>query len=141
MVFSYSEFFIDRFNTGLFDYKVYRPLLDIVLKNGSNSIPTTALVDSGADRCTFPTTMGEAIGLDVHSVTPEVTKGINNINTNIYVHDVLIIVRNNRLHVKCGFVDELGIPLLGQEGFFDQYLIKFHHHKKQFELIPNHRVP
>jgi len=140
MRFPYSEIPVDRYCTGRPTEVAYRPVLNVILKYKNKTRTTPALVDSGADKCIFPTPVGELIGLDVHSVEPEYSGGIDAIKVPVYCHDITIVIRNNPINVRCGFIDKLPIGLLGQEGFFDQYKITFFYKEKYFDITPNRKA-
>jgi len=87
MRFDYTHFIIDPYGDGTEDKSYYRPILDVQLKHNDNKISTEALLDSGADYCVFEMGFGHSIGIDVESVKPEITRGINNKDTKIYFHN------------------------------------------------------
>lgn len=110
--------------------------IPILIRNARNNeaIAYEALIDSGADRCVFPSEIGELIGIDIeageqHFVT-EVVQGAHRV---IYMHRVEITPggywASRNLHLMAGFMPDLvesGHGLLGQNGFFNNIsFVKF----------------
>ena len=137
MRFDYAHLIVDPYGDGKEDKSYYRPILDVQLKYNNNKISTEALLDSGADYCVFEMGFGHSIGIDVESVKPEITRGINNKDTRIYFHNVTVYIRGNPIQIRCGFLRNLAVNLLGQDCIFDKYKVVFNHKEKYFELIWN----
>jgi aspartyl protease len=96
----------------------------------TRSIPPTkrfeALVDSGASRCIFHSSLGKAIGLDVAKGEVEETVGVSGLPTVTYLHDVSLYVANQIIKIRAGFTDQLPLSgLLGRSGFFEHFKIIF----------------
>lgn len=68
--FPYREIFTANLgDTFQNDYRLSRPALDVVLKNGPYQATCLALVDSGADFCIFPTRFIKELGLRSEDAT------------------------------------------------------------------------
>jgi len=106
-----------------------RPLLRITLSSGTRSLDCYALVDSGADFCSFPLSFAHALGFDVRAGTQDSSSGLGSDNVPTYHWQVAIGLQGIiRFDVYAGFTTGLetwGIGLLGQTGFFDRCKISF----------------
>ena len=88
-----------------------------------------ALVDSGADRCLFHASIGEALGIEVQKGI-EVPFGgvIGGSIGRIYYHNVRLSVAGELIEITAGFSYELSFQaLLGRNGFFDNFFVTFDH--------------
>ena len=115
-----------------------RPMVSVILSH-AESTTVAALVDSGADRSLFDAEVGKDIGLDVESGEVEYFGGIGGNRVEAFVHKVkLQIVEIEKVvEVPVGFVENLGVSgILGQEGFFDAFRIKFEKDHDTFEITP-----
>ncbi len=137
-----------------FEYKRYlypdgrmiaRPVIPILLRNPRTreSIEYEALVDSGADRCVFPSEIGEMIGIDIEAGDREFISGAVSGETRpLYLHPVEITPMGDgasrKLLLHAGFMTDLsdsGHGLLGHHGFFDGiFFVKFRSHKGILEI-------
>jgi hypothetical protein len=77
MRFNYIPVEVDVYGDGSERRVVYRPIIKVEIKYNSISIPTEALVDSGADGCVFSISFGEALKIDFTKIKPEIIRGIN----------------------------------------------------------------
>jgi hypothetical protein len=121
-----------------FEYKRYmlpdgraiaRPVIPILIRNPrtNQAIHYEALVDSGADRCVFPSEIGKMIGIDIAAGEREFISGaIAAEGRPLYLHPVEITPggywASRILHLMAGFMPDLsdtGHGLLGHNGFFD----------------------
>lgn len=115
-----------------------RPIVSVILTHqGSTSI--VALVDSGADRSLFDVEIGRDIGLDVESGEVEYFGGIGGSRVEAFVHRLRLQVVGieKTVEIPIGFTENLGVSgILGQEGFFDAFRIKFEKDHDTFEITP-----
>lgn len=119
-----------------------RPYLKITLANGSRRFSCYAIVDSGADHCTFPLSFALQLGLDPLTGITEGVSGLGSSNVPTYFWNIAIDVQSV-FSVKsyAGFtqgLEQWGIGLLGQSGFFDQVNVAFNHNSGIFTMEPNH---
>ena len=115
-----------------------RPIVSVILTHGE-STSVAAIVDSGADRSLFDVEVGKDIGLNVESGEVEYFGGIGGSRVQAFVHKVQLQVVDieKTVEVPIGFTKNLGVSgILGQEGFFDQYRIKFEKDHDMFEIVP-----
>jgi hypothetical protein len=104
-----------------------RPVLQIALVNGPYRLSCYALVDSGADHCAFPKSFLRPLGLPPLGVPFESTAGVGAI-TLAFFHHVTLDLGVVQLPLYAGFTDGLeqwGMGLLGQNGFFDRLKVDF----------------
>jgi hypothetical protein len=123
-----------------------RPYLTVFLRNGSRTTDTVmAVVDSGADYCIFPDDLAFQLGLDLAQAQPWFVYGISGVRQPARVAGVslgIIGTDQNRaldeIQINCVFCTnfEFGSPLLGQNGFFSNFLTTFHQRKYRFDITP-----
>ena len=84
-----------------------------------------AIIDSGASRCLFHSSLGRFIGLDITKGTLEETLGISGASKT-YLHEISLYVPGGPVNVMAGFSDDLPVAgLLGMSGFFDHFKVIF----------------
>ena len=116
----------------------YSPEIKVILKYRRNIVDLYALVDSGADICIFPSKVGDDLGLNVKSVKPEKSIGVGGRKIKIptYIHNLKLIVLGREFRIRCGFIDELPIPLLGRNCFFNRFIVTFYQREKYMDIKP-----
>lgn len=100
------------------------------------------LIDSGADRSLFNTQIAEKIGLNLNKVATEDFGGIEGggIEAKLHKLRLQVIGMDNDIEIIAGFVESSGVAaILGQDGFFDAFRIKFERDNGTFEIIPVRR--
>jgi hypothetical protein len=105
-----------------------RPVVQLRLTNGMASLSCFAIVDSGADYCAFPRSFMQPLGLDALVAPLETTSGVGSSNVPVHFCSLEMDFGVVKIPVYAGFttgLDQLGIGLLGQSGFFDQFHIHF----------------
>lgn len=118
---------------------VYRPVIEVRIKNKDQSVRYEVLVDSGADICLFDEEVGTAIGIDVRKGTPKEVIGVGGKTSTYYVHKIGIEVGGWPYEIEAGFMPKVApytVPygLVGQKGFFDIFVVKFDLLKEEIEL-------
>ena len=139
MKFEYKKFpipYSDAFSTRHFSS---RPVIPIIIKNPVNgrTIGYEALIDSGADFNILPAEVGEIIGLDIKNGKMVEFGGIGSGGHAAYFHKVKISIGGIEHQLDCSFSYDIvksGYGILGQEGFFDHFIVKFDHSKKEIEI-------
>lgn len=127
-----------------FKYKRYspeiiRPVIPIGVAYRGRSIGYEVLVDSGADACIFDAQIGEVLGIDITSGERQGVGGITGVTEFYYIHPVTIIVGGWSYDIKAGFlpnIARLGHGVVGQAGFFENFIVKFDYAKEEIELKP-----
>lgn len=116
-----------------------RPHLPVTLVSGDAHFPCFAMVDSGADDCIFPASFGVTLGLNVPTGRHYPFGGAGGGGVQIaYFFDLQLVVHGvGRYQMPIGFTDALedhGIGLLGQNGFFSRFRVGFNFRKGIFTL-------
>ena len=113
-----------------------RPVVEVTLsKNGKNR-DFLAIIDSGADVTTMSTQVAEILGIDWRNCRGGNLLGISGVMQNSYYDklDITVKALDDTFTIPVVFT-ETDIPiLLGQEGFFDRYRIKFEKDHDTFEI-------
>jgi len=118
---------------------ISRPIIPITLFGPKGSVSIDALIDSGADRCLFNDQIGREIGLDLEKGEKEIFSGIEGGQIGAYLHKIQlkIIGIEKRIEIIAGFSDAPGVfAILGQDGFFDAFRIKFEKDHNIIEINP-----
>ena len=115
-----------------------RPIVEVALSHGGPERKFLALVDSGADQITMPAAIAHALGIDRAACLPRSLMGITMERVPGFVAHLDIRVQNfpESVNVPVIFIDTDVPVLLGQEGFFDRYRIKFEKDHDTFEIAP-----
>ncbi|MBU3964595.1 retroviral-like aspartic protease family protein [Patescibacteria group bacterium] len=118
---------------------ISRPIIPIMLIGPKKSVMVDALIDSGADKCLFHSDIGREIGLDIEKGREEFFGGIEGGKIKTFIHKIQlrIIGTEKEIEIPAGFADVSGVfAILGQEGFFDAYKIKFEKDHNSIEITP-----
>jgi hypothetical protein len=115
---------------------VKRPAVQIEISRGKQARTFLAIIDSGADNIILPAYMAELFGIDRASCRPYNVIGISMENTPGFVAELDFRLQNHSqlFTAPVVFIDNDVPPLLGQEGFFDIYRIKFEKDHDSFEI-------
>ncbi|HEY4694635.1 MAG TPA: aspartyl protease family protein [Candidatus Nanoarchaeia archaeon] len=118
-----------------------RPIIPIFVSSGKNGVQYEVLVDSGADCNVFDAEIGEAIGIDIKSGTPDQIKGVDGRGIDCWVHEVRVtVVGEGLVTVKTAFTYSLpleGYGLVGQNGFFDHFIVRFDYNQGKVSVTKN----
>lgn len=106
--------------------------------------------DSGADQCVFPLSFAIALGLDPLTMKQQITGGVGNSgnvtyyeNLTIEVGEFVDIGGTSTFDVRFSFqtyagftagLEAQGLGLLGQSGFFENFLVNFDHKNRVFHV-------
>lgn len=116
---------------------VLKPLIPIIVRYQEKKEKVFALVDSGADACLFPAGLAERLGIDVRSGLRHDFIGIGASKSSFFFHEVEIFFGKYQVKTKVGFSTAQNIGaggILGQQGFFDHFVIAFDHNNKLLEI-------
>jgi len=106
-----------------------RPILEVDLLSGTQRFDCFAIVDSGADFCTFSLSFATQLGLDPLMAERSSSSGLGSANVPTYFWNIRIEVQKLvTFDVYAGFtrgLDAFGVGLLGQSGFFDRFPTSF----------------
>lgn len=127
--------YVYPFHTG--DNGKQKPKIPIRVINfdTGKSISTTAILDTGADSCTFPSMITINVGhkLDEKSLREKGTTGISGVEIDTYVHPFKIEILDVDRKKVIRTLDIVGntiksnsmLPILGTHMFLEKFLIKF----------------
>lgn len=117
---------------------VYKPLITVVLRcQSQKTSKLLVLVDSGADACLFPKGVADQLGIDVKSGPPIPFTGLGGDRSPFYFHEIEILFGTYSVKSKAGFSMSYHIGvggILGQQGFFDQFIVTFEHKNRFLEI-------
>src|SRR5712692_6940893 len=103
--------------------------LRLTLVNGAKQFSCYAIVDSGADFCTFPLSFAIQLGLNPLQGRSQPTAGLGSANVPTYFWNLTINLQQLAVFdAYTGFttgMDAWGLGLLGQDGFFDRFPTQF----------------
>ena len=139
MDFRYKKFPIDPNNCPFPNKKhALRPVIQIDLESPTKGkFGYFVLIDSGADYCIFHASIGELLGLDIKSGTPLTFYGTSGEPQIAYFHKITFKIGGNPHTAEVGFsyeMEKLAYGLLGQDGFFDKWNVKFEFKKENIEI-------
>ncbi len=113
-----------------------RPIIPISLKYKNKGVRFEALIDSGADYTVFPGGLGRMLGLNIESGKKDYITGVSGDTITIYFHQNIIEVGGLPFEIFAGFADGMNQShgILGQNGFFENFKVKFDLGKKEVEV-------
>jgi hypothetical protein len=113
-----------------------RPIVEVELSKGKQTRKFLALIDSGADQITMPAAIAEAFGIEREKCPKRGAVGISMEYTQGFVGELDFHIKNQAETFKAPvvFIDTDVPVLLGREGFFDRYRIKFEQDHDTFEI-------
>jgi hypothetical protein len=118
-------------------HSVLRPIINISVKFQDRKLRLFALLDSGADWCLFPASMGEYLCIQVDQGEKIEFTGISALGV-AYFHEVTLEIGGWEHNCLVGFspdLDKMNVPaVLGQNGFFDRYEVTFNYKKEIIEI-------
>jgi len=118
---------------------ISRPIIPVIISHKDKSIRVNALIDSGADLCFFHYELGKRLGLNIEKGRLEDITGIEGIRTPVWIHNITfqIVGSDHQIFMPVGFTKSPGVfAILGQEGFFDAFRIKFERDHNVVEIVP-----
>jgi hypothetical protein len=117
------------------------PIIPVTLRRGDLLVVTEALVDSGAASSIFDAQIAEILGIhDLAADSQEIVfEGVSGHQLVGYRHEVTIEV-GGHCYAQIPIAFSHGMPdnavnILGQQGFFDLFPIKFTFGKKEIDLM------
>lgn len=116
----------------------FRPVIPIQIRLDKTVINYEALIDSGADICIFHKEIGELLELDFERLKSARFQGLSSKTpADGYQAIVDIGISNNfnpAIVIFSNQISEYGYGIIGQNGFFEYYQIKFNYHSKSIYL-------
>lgn len=119
----------------------HRPLaFATVTASNGKSARCIVMPDSGADACLFPLSLAILLKLDVLKLPKALTGGVGS-NANTTYYDTIAVDLGNGIAFSAyaGFtkgMDQMGLGLLGQDGFSEHYRVEFLLSRKVFTIEP-----
>ena len=125
-----------------FSYKKYppkflRPVIPIFLIHNNIEVPYQVLIDSGSDICIFDAGLLEIFNLNLTDGRRHELMGATGEPAVFYFHNIGIKIGSWKYNLKAGFMPRttaLDYGLVGQQGFFDIFTVKFDLLKEEIEL-------
>lgn len=120
-----------------FSRKTYilRPIIPVSISSKLASIRYEALIDSGSDFNIFPMEIAQKLSIDLKNSKRIHFSGIENSSKEGYVDNILLGVGNENLKTNVVFADlPSASGILGQNGFFDLFIVKFDLTKEEMEI-------
>jgi hypothetical protein len=94
--------------------------------------------DSGADACLFPLSLAKLLKLDILSLPKSLTGGLGSAANLTYWETITVDLGHGIVFLAyTGFtegMDQMGLGLLGQDGFFARYRVEFTLSKRVFTI-------
>jgi len=120
---------------------VKRPVVEIEISHKKQARKFLAVIDSGADNTLMPSYIADVLGIDRGGRPRYSVMGISMEPIEGFIADIDFLVRKQATKFTAPVVFiERNIPiLLGQEGFFDTYRIRFEKDHDIFEVVPVRR--
>jgi hypothetical protein len=108
----------------------YTPILEVQISLPAKNSPRTrkfeAVIDSGANKCTFRADIGRFLGLDIESGEKEYSLGIGGPGNVSYSHPITLYIPGGSVQIHAAFSETLPVGgLLGIDGFFEYFRIAF----------------
>ncbi len=123
-----------------FGSSLLKPIIPIKIAVGDKQVDYFALIDSGADFCIFDGEIGEYLGLAVKIGKKINFGGVQELTGAVaFLHEVILSVGGVETKILLGFSFDIakhGFGLLGQKGFFENFVVKFDLAKREIELKP-----
>ncbi len=128
-----------------FRYKKYgpnilRPVIPIEIVYQNIQVPYEVLIDSGADSNIFDAQIAEILGLNLLSGKVAEVAGITGKEEKYYIHYLDLKIGGHLYkNVEVGFLKQMsrfGYGVVGQNGFFNLFAVKFDLIKEEVELKP-----
>ncbi|MDO8576031.1 MAG: retropepsin-like aspartic protease [bacterium] len=115
-----------------------RPIVEVELSKGKQTRKFLALIDSGADQITMPAAIAEVLGIEREKCPKRSAVGISMERTEGFIGELDFHIRNQTETFKAPvvFIDTDVPVLLGREGFFNRFRIKFEQDHDTFEITP-----
>jgi hypothetical protein len=114
----------------------FRPVIPVRLSQGSRHVVFDALIDSGADECTFPGWVAKTLGLRIAAGEKKIFSGIGG-SVLSYRHRAALRVDRTRFVADVCFSqdrDDMPFGLLGQAGFFAHFAVSLNYTQREILL-------
>ncbi|SRR5258708_24097803 len=130
-----------KFNYKKYSPTIFRPVIPIILEHRGVKVGYEVLVDSGADLNILDAEIADILGINLISGEKSEVSGITGSSEPFYIHRITLIVGGCKCeNIRVGFlknIGQYGYGVVGQNGFFDLFTIKFDLLKKEIEIKPH----
>lgn len=114
-------------------------MIPVIIAHGDMATGYQVLVDSGSDTCVFDTGIADVLGIDWKNGKPKEIFGVGGKAHISYVCPVTLDVSGASYEVEACFLPNTSgrafkYGLVGQQGFFDRFVVKFDFSKEELEL-------
>jgi hypothetical protein len=115
-----------------------RPVVEVEISKGNQKRNFLALIDSGADQIMMPAAIAEVFGIERNNCPRRTSMGVSMESIEGFVHHLTFHITHqaDAFDAPVVFIDTDVPVLLGREGFFDRYRIKFEQDHDTFEIAP-----
>lgn len=116
---------------------ILRPIIPVSVSFKQSSIRYEALIDSGSDFCIFPLEIALKLNVDLNHSKRIHFSGIEDSSVEGHIASILLDVYDVHVKTNVVFADlSSASGILGQNGFFDLFIVKFDLKKEIIELKP-----
>lgn len=127
------------------------PIVALLLQKGDLAVVAYALADSGANSCVFPASVAASLGIEIPNARRSIFSGTLSEPQAAYYEEIQVTIlplESPEIETEqepvtfslyagfCETLEHVGMGLLGQEGFFSRFAVKFHAAKRYFEILP-----
>lgn len=114
-----------------------RPYVSCTLAASGQRVTINALIDSGADGCRFPLSIGEDMGFDFSGSMAETSSGFGGASL-VYRRTIDLTFARSTFQVEARFdpMSHDWEAVLGRQGFFSQFLIGFEEPRQSIYFLP-----
>lgn len=114
---------------------ILRPIIPVSLNNQSSSIRYEALIDSGSDFNIFPTEIAARLSIDLKNSKMIHFSGVEDLSVEGHVAGILLNINHQNFKTNIVFADlPSATGILGQNGFFDIFTVKFDLSNEEIEV-------
>jgi len=116
---------------------VIRPVIPIEIRSGNKRLRYEALIDSGVDECVFEAQLAQILSINFRQGIKRVIGGITGVEQYYYSCPITIFVGKLTIETNVGFMPnmpEFEYAVLGQKGFFENFVVKFDYTKLEIQL-------
>ncbi|OGD84430.1 hypothetical protein A3B51_03465 [Candidatus Curtissbacteria bacterium RIFCSPLOWO2_01_FULL_41_18] len=114
---------------------ILRPIIPVSLSFQQSSIRYEALIDSGSDFNIFPTEIAQKLNINLKSRKRIYFSGIEDSSIEGHIANIFLGLGNNNLKTNVVFTDLPSVSgILGQNGFFDLFIVKFDLVREEIEI-------
>lgn len=138
LVFPYASFDVEPSPNSKRRKTVWRPIIEIIVFKGTKFASYPVLIDSGADYNIFHSGLLLALGGNLTSGNKRTVVGLRDQPLKGYEHKLdLKLPGGKKFEAKAIFSNQISnhaFGVVGQEGFFDKFKVKFDYKSKRITI-------